>query len=425
MRIAQVAPLHESVPPKYYGGTERVVSYLTEELVSQGHDVTLFASGDSVTSARLVSDVARSLRLDPNVVDDLAPHFVMLERLRKRVHEFDVVHFHCDYLHFPWSRRMSVPHLTTLHGRLDFPHLAPLYEEYSEVPVVAISRSQRRGLPQANFCGTVHHGLPLDVCAPRFEEGEYFAFLGRISPEKGVDRAIEIAKRMGVPLKLAAKIGKQDEPYYHDVIAPMLKDPLIDFVGEIGEQEKAEFLGRARALLFTIEWPEPFGLAMIESLACGTPVIAYDRGSVPEIIDQGVTGFVVRSIDEAVAAAQRVHTLDRRLCRAMFERRFSVQRMAEDYLELYSQLLAARLGTAAAATHFADWGPHERRQLAGRGPLPDCRALLADGARAQARRDVRRLRSSGRHQTRGSARSGGLVSRGCALRVEAARASGA
>jgi len=339
MRIAQVAPLYESVPPKLYGGTERVVAYLTQELVRMGHDVTLFASGDSITPAKLVPIRARALRLDPLVIDDLGPHMLQLERVLQQEADFDVVHFHHDCLHFLVCRRLGIPCVATLHGRLDQPHMAPIYAEYRDVPLCAISSSQRGTLPDAAWCATVHHGLPLDLHCGVAEAGEYFAFLGRVSPEKGVDRAIEIAKRLGVPLKIAAKVDRRDAAFHSHKIAPLLDHPLIEFVGEIGEHDKGAFLGGARALLFPIDWPEPFGLVMVEAMACGTPVIAFDRGSVPELIDHGVTGFVVPDLETAVQAAARVGEIDRELCRATFERRFSAARMAREYVAAYTQLI--------------------------------------------------------------------------------------
>lgn len=339
MRIAQVAPLFESVPPKSYGGTERVVSYLTEELVRQGHDVTLYASGDSVTRARLVAPSPQSLRLDRNCVDQLAHHILMLEMVARDAGAFDLIHFHCDYLHFPLSRRGRVPHLTTLHGRMDLPDVVPLYREFSDVPVVSISDSQREPLPWIQWMGTVYHGLPTNLYRFREQPGDYFAFLGRISPEKRVDRAIEIAHRTGIPLKIAAKIDSVDREYFEARIAPMLHSSLTEYVGEIGEREKDEFLGNARALLFPIDWPEPFGLVMIEALACGTPVVAYRRGSVPEVLDDGDTGFIVARPEDAVAAAERVGTIDRRRCRQVFESRFTAERMARDYVDIYRALI--------------------------------------------------------------------------------------
>ncbi len=340
MRIAQVAPLFESVPPKYYGGTERVVSYLTEELVRQGHEVTLFASGDSVTKARLVAACRRSLRLDKNCVDQMAHHILMLEQVFREASSFDVIHFHIDYLHFPLSRRHRVPHVTTLHGRLDIPDLVPLYREFPEMPVVSISHAQREPLPWINWQGTVYHGLPEDLYTFQEEPGKYLAFLGRIAPEKRVDRAIEIAKRVGMPLKIAAKVDKIDRDYFEGVVEPLLRDPLVEYVGEIGEGEKGDFLGNAYALLFPIDWPEPFGLVMIEAMACGTPVIAYRRGSVPEVMEEGVTGFIVQGLEDAVAAVEEVSHLSRKRCREVFERRFTASRMAQDYLDVYKRLIA-------------------------------------------------------------------------------------
>jgi glycosyltransferase involved in cell wall biosynthesis len=339
MKIAQVAPLYESVPPKYYGGTERVVSCLTEELVRQGHEVTLFASGDSVTNARLVAPCRRALRLDKHCLDRLAHHILMLELVLKESPRFDIIHFHIDYLHFPLLRRQGAPYLTTLHGRLDIPDLVPLYQEFSEIPVVSISDAQREPLPWLNWLGTVYHGLPEDLYRFRESPGKYLAFLGRISPEKRVDRAIEIAKRIGMEIKIAAKIDHVDREYFEEIIAPLIKDPLVEYVGEIGDGEKDEFLGNAYALLFPIDWPEPFGLVMIEAMACGTPVIAYRSGSVPEVIDDGVTGFIVAGVEDATKAAERISTLSRKRCRELFEQRFVASRMAEDYVAIYQRLI--------------------------------------------------------------------------------------
>ncbi|NDY41352.1 glycosyltransferase family 4 protein [Dissulfurirhabdus thermomarina] len=338
MKIAQVAPLFESVPPRLYGGTERVVSYLTEELVRLGHEVTLYASGDSRTSARLVPLCREALRLDPGCRDPLARHVCLLERVFQDMPGYDCVHFHVDYLHFPYLRRHPHPHVTTLHGRLDLPELADLYREFREMPVCAISESQKRPIPWANWVGTVHHGLPLDLHRFRPGSGRYLAFLGRISPEKRVDRAIEIAVRAGLELKIAAKVDKADEVYFRERIQPLLRHPLVDFVGEIGEDRKGEFLGDALALLFPIDWPEPFGLVMIEAMACGTPVVAYRCGSVPEVVEDGVTGFIVDGVDQAVAAVERVGRLDRRRIRRVFEERFSARRMAMDYVKIYESL---------------------------------------------------------------------------------------
>jgi glycosyltransferase involved in cell wall biosynthesis len=342
MRIAQVAPLFESVPPKYYGGTERVVSYLTEELVRQGHDVTLFASGDSETKAHLIAGCRRALRLDKHCVDQMAHHVLMLEHVAQRAAEFDAIHFHVDYQHYPLSRRTGMPQLTTLHGRLDIPDLQPLYREFRDMPVVSISNSQREPLPGANWLGTVYHGLPEDLFRYEANPGQYLAFLGRISPEKRVDRAIEIARRVGLPIKIAAKVDDVDRAYFEDYIEPLLEEPHVEYQGEIGDGEKGEFLGCAIALLFPIDWEEPFGLVMIESFACGTPVVAYRRGSVPEVIEDGVTGFVVSNLSEAVAAVKRVGDIDRSACRRCFEERFTVSRMAADYVRLYRDIAGER-----------------------------------------------------------------------------------
>jgi glycosyltransferase involved in cell wall biosynthesis len=338
MRIAQVAPLLESVPPRLYGGTERVVSYLTEELVALGHEVTLFASGDSVTSARLEPICASALRLDSGSVDHIAHYVLIVERLLQRADEFDVIHSHLDYFPFPILRRLATPSLTTLHGRLDIPDLVPLYEEFDDVPVVSVSNAQRAALPWINWLTTVYHGLPVGLHQPRSEHGAYLAFLGRISPEKRVDTAIEIAKRFGMELRIAAKVDKVDRDYFKARIEPLLADPHIEYVGEIGEAEKDEFLGNAYALLFPIDWPEPFGLVMIEAMACGTPVIARPRGSVPELTVPGETGFVVDSVNDAVAALERVSAIDRGRCREIFVERFTARRMAEEYLEAYRAL---------------------------------------------------------------------------------------
>jgi glycosyltransferase involved in cell wall biosynthesis len=335
MRIAQVAPLCERVPPKLYGGTERVVAFLTNELVKQGHDVTLFASGDSETAATLVPVCARAQRLDGGRMDSLAEHILMIEKVFQRAREFDVVHFHIAQMHFPLARRLPTAHVTTLHGRLDMPELISLYREFSDVPLVSISDAQRMPLPEAGWIGTVYHGLPEDLLQFEPSTGSYLAFLGRISPEKRVDRAIDIAKRSGWPLRLAAKVDAADSDYFERDIRPLLDDPLVEFVGEIGEDDKSEFLGHARALLFPIDWPEPFGLVQIEALACGTPVIAFRGGSVPEIVEEGVTGFIVDTIDDAVRAVERLGEIDRRTCRNVFERRFSVSRMARDYVRMY------------------------------------------------------------------------------------------
>jgi glycosyltransferase involved in cell wall biosynthesis len=342
MRIAQVAPLYESVPPKYYGGTERIVSYLTEELLRQGHDVTLFASGDSETKARLIAACRRSLRMDKHCVDQLAHHILMIEHVMERAAEFDIVHFHTDYLHFPASRRAQITHVTTLHGRLDIPDLVPVYQEFRDMPVVSISNGQREQLPWANWQATVYHGLPAAMYQFRDEPGSYLAFLGRISPEKRVDRAIEIAKQVRIPLKIAAKVDRVDKDYFQTVIEPLLRHPFIEFVGEIGDGEKEEFLGNAYALLFPIDWPEPFGLVMIEAMACGTPVIAYRGGAVPEVMEEGHTGFIVEGLEDAVEAVRRVPELSRKRCREIFDQRFTAARMAHDYVQVYERLISSK-----------------------------------------------------------------------------------
>ncbi|MGE5814729.1 MAG: glycosyltransferase family 4 protein [Acidobacteriota bacterium] len=339
MRIAQVSPLFESVPPQSYGGTERVVSYLTEELVRQGHEVTLFASGDSVTSAELVPITSLSLRLSSSCADHLAYHVVMLEAVARRADEFDLIHYHIDYLHYPLSRRLETVHLTTLHGRLDLPDLVPLYEEFPEMPVVSISSAQREPLPWINWISTVHHGIPHNLYSFQPAPGEYLAFVGRISPEKRVDRAIEIARRSGIPLKIAAKIDQVDVAYFEREIRTLLDDPLVEYLGEVDDREKDVLVGGASALLFPIDWPEPFGLVMIEAMACGTPVIAYNHGSVPEIIEEGISGYAVSNLDEAVAAVGKVSSLNRRQVRAAFEARFTADRMARDYVDVYERLL--------------------------------------------------------------------------------------
>jgi glycosyltransferase involved in cell wall biosynthesis len=342
MRIAQIAPLAESVPPRLYGGTERVVSYLTEELVRQGHDVTLFASSDSVTSARLIGCSSTALRLSPTVVDALPWHLVMLERVRRRAGRFDVLHFHIDLMQFPLLRTIGTPAVTTLHGRQDLPDLPDFYRSFPDMPLVSISDHQRRPLPPVNWAATVHHGLPLDLYTFQPLSAGYLLFLGRISPEKRPDRAIEIATRAGVPLKIAAKIDKTDEAYWKMKIEPLVRgNRLVDFVGEVGEADKNALLGGASALLFPIDWPEPFGLVMIEAMACGTPVIASRCGSVPEVIDDGATGFIVDDVDAAVAAVGRVGALDRAGVRATFERRFDIARVAQDYVAVYDALRGA------------------------------------------------------------------------------------
>ena len=344
MRIAQVAPLYERVPPLYYGGTERVVSYLTEELIKQGHQLTLFASGDSLTQARLVSPCQGSLRLNPDCQTPLVYHMLQLEQVVRSATAFDIIHFHIDYLHFPFVRRLGKPHVTTLHGRLDLPDLVPLYREFCDMPVVPISNSQKSPLPSINWQSTVYHGLPADLYQLNKNPGAYLLFLGRISPEKRVDRAIEIAKRANMKLKVAAKVDAVDAKYMNAEIRPLLDDPMIEFIGEVGEMEKRELLGNAYALLFPIDWVEPFGLVMIEAMACGTPTIAFRRGSVPEIIDDQVTGYVVEDIDQSLAALDKLQSFDRERCRQVFEERFSARRMAADYLKVYARLIDAQRG---------------------------------------------------------------------------------
>lgn len=338
MRIAQVAPLTESVPPKTYGGIERVVHYLTEELVAMGHEVTLFASGDSQTSARHVAVIPKSSRNSDQLHDPVIRQLCQLMEVVRMASQFDIVHFHTDYLHLPVWRSVSTPMLTTLHGRLDMPDLDTMFEEFLEMPVVSISNAQRRPLPHANWFSTVYNGTPSGTHQFNREPGEYFAFLGRFCPEKGPVDAIEIAKRVGVPLKMAAKVDRVDREYFVDQVKPHLEHPLIEYIGEVNEQEKSELLRGARALLFPIAWPEPFGLVMIESMACGTPVIAFRQGSVEEVMQDGVSGFVVNDVDEAVAAVGQLPTIDRQACRQYFEDHFSVRRMTEAYLDVYHAL---------------------------------------------------------------------------------------
>ena len=342
MRIAQIAPLTEAIPPKLYGGTERVVSWLTEELLELGHDVTLFASGDSVTAARLEPMWPRALRLDDSVRDPMALHISMLERVRRQAAEFDILHFHLDYFPFSVFSRQSTPFITTMHGRLDLREHQTVFNAFSSVPVVSISNAQRTPVPQARWLRTVYHGLPANLLRPRAVKPGYLAFLGRIAPEKAVDRAIRIAVRSNLPLKIAAKVDRVDRDYFEREIRPLLSLPGIDYIGEIGDEDKSGFLSGALALLMPIDWPEPFGLVMIEAMACGTPVIAYRSGSVPEVIEDGLTGFIVDS--EAAAADvidNRVRLLSRQRIRARFEERFTARRMAGEYLEIYRELIAA------------------------------------------------------------------------------------
>jgi glycosyltransferase involved in cell wall biosynthesis len=342
MRIAQVAPLTEAVPPKLYGGTERVVHWLTEELVALGQDVTLFASGDSKTSAKLDATWPRALRLDGAVRDPYALHMVMLERVRRKCdeEEFDFIHFHLDYFPFSLFYRQPTPFVTTLHGRLDLPEHQPVFSTFSDVPVISISNAQRRPVPQAKWVRTIYHGLPETLLTPKPSTQDYLAVLGRIAPEKGVDRAIKIAMRCGIPLKIAAKVDRADQDYYDQLISPLITgNPLVEYIGEISDNEKSEFLSGAMGLLVPIDWPEPFGLVMIESMACGTPVIAYNRGSVPEIVDDGLTGFIVEDETSAVSAVNRLSQLSRTEIRKHFEKRFTARRMALDYLAAYRGLM--------------------------------------------------------------------------------------
>ena len=342
MKIAQIAPLIESVPPRLYGGTERIASYVTEELVALGHDVTLFASGDSITAANLVPCVPKALRLDASVRDTIPYYMLMLDRVRQRADEFDILHFHIDQFHFPLFRNIAGRTVTTLHGRQDLPDLHSLYAGFNDMPLVSISNAQRGPVPNINFAGTVLHGIPVRLHRAASEaHGGYLAFLGRISPEKRPDRAIAIARALGIPLKIAAKVDHVDEVYFRTQIEPLLAGGGVEFIGEINDQQKSQFLGGAQALLFPIDWPEPFGLAMIEAMACGTPVLAFRCGSVSEIIENGLTGAIVDSMEEAIAALPRVIALDRRKVRQRFEQRFSATRMAKDYVRVYHKLLAS------------------------------------------------------------------------------------
>ncbi len=365
MKIAQVAPLYESVPPQWYGGTERIVSYLTEALVAMGHEVTLFASGDSVTRAQLRPMVPKSLRLNAEHIDAVADHLLMAERVIQASAEFDIIHSHIDYLPYSLWRRLTTPHLTTLHGRLNIPNLYPLYAEFSDIPVVSISNAQRAPIAAANWQRTIYHGLPESLLTLRETPGKYLAFLGRTSPEKGIVEAIAVAEATGMPLKIAAKIV--DDGYFDAMIKPHLHASHIEFLGEIGEHEKQAFLGDALALLFLINWPEPFGLVMIEAMACGTPILACRRGSVDEIMVEGVTGFLVDTVAEAVDALAKLPQLSRARCREVFEQRFTARRMAEEYVAVYQQLIHANLVAPNAPTHagatdktFKEWPSHAR-----------------------------------------------------------------
>lgn len=368
MKIAQIGPLIESIPPTLYGGSERVVSYLTEELVRQGHHVTLFASGDSLTSAELVPCTTSALRLTPTVQDPIPYYMIMLDKVRQRADEFDILHFHIDQFHFPLFREIAQRTLTTLHGRQDLPDLQMLYRAFGEMPLVSISESQRQPIPNARFVATVYHGLPPDLHTPNFHpHGGYLAFLGRICPEKRVDHALAIAEAVGLPLKIAAKVDKVDLAYFRETIEPRLARSNVEFIGEINEHEKTEFLGQALALLFPIDWPEPFGLAMIEAMACGTPVLAFRRGSVSEVIDEGITGAIVDTVDEGVRKLPTVLSLDRRAVRRRFDERFSVARMAENYVNAYRSLLSQPI---AAGLDSAPIMPIHKNPIKANGKLP-------------------------------------------------------
>jgi len=340
MRIAQIAPLIEAVPPKLYGGTERVIYWLTEELVALGHDVTLFASGDSKTSAKLEAVWPRALRLDGSVRDQNALHMTMLEYVRQRADAFDILHFHLDYYPFSLFARQATPFVTTLHGRLDLPEHDVVFQTFSEIPVISISKMQRELMPKAGWVSTIHHGLPAQLLRPRSIKPSYFAFLGRISPEKAVDRAIRIARTTGIPLRIAAKVDKVDRDYFDSEIRPLICGRDVEYIGEITDEQKSDFLSGAVALLAPVDWPEPFGLVLIEAMACGTPVIAFNRGAVPEIIDDGITGFIVEDEPSAIKAVTELPRLSRKAIRACFEQRFTARRMAEDYVETYRALIA-------------------------------------------------------------------------------------
>lgn len=375
VKIAQISPLIESVPPSLYGGTERIVSYLTEALVKLGHDVELFASGDSKTSAKLAATTPRALRLAD--IDDPLPFAVLqLEKVRQRAHEFDILHFHTDYLHFPLDRYFGRPTVTTMHGRLDLPGYGPLFSEFMDTPLVSISDDQRRPLP-ARWVATIYHGLPKNLFRPGDGSGGYLAYLGRMSPEKRPDRAIEIARRAGVELRMAAKVNRVEQRYFDDVVRPLLAGPGVEYLGEINEAEKQRFLGDARALLFPIDWPEPFGLVMIEAMACGTPVIGWRCGSVPEVVDEDVTGIIVDSDDEAVEAVKRIASLDRKAVRERFNQRFTAERMALEYLRVYEALTgweAPALPTADPQRGNADCAERAERPARPEPPTRDRRS---------------------------------------------------
>jgi glycosyltransferase involved in cell wall biosynthesis len=368
MRIAQIAPLIESVPPRLYGGTERVVSYLTEELVALGHEVTLFASGDSITAANLVPCCTQALRLDAAVNDPVPYYMLMLDKVRSHSAEFDVLHFHIDHFHFPVFRHQPIPALTTLHGRQDLRDSLPFYAGFSDMPLVSISDAQRTPLPHANFVATVHHGLPRDLHEASYQpKGGYLAFIGRISPEKNPVDAIRIAESLGFPLKIAAKVDRADEAYFREVVEPLLSTPGVEFIGEIAEREKGRFLRDALALLFPINWPEPFGLVMIEAMACGTPVLAYRAGAVGEVIEHGVTGLIVDDIHQARIALVQAISMDRRKIRRRFEERFTARRMANDYVRIYRNLVRHAARPARDAAHGANGG----LRIGGAEPIVD------------------------------------------------------
>lgn len=380
MRIAQVAPLIESVPPRLYGGTERVVSYLTEELVRQGHQVTLFASGDSITSAKLVACAPCALRHDPGVSDPIPHYMLMLDEVRGRVDDFDILHFHFDPFQFPLFRPIAERTLTTLHGRQDLPDLPALYHRFNDMPLVSISDAQRQPTAHANFVATIYHGLPLHLHRPTYAPGGgYLAFLGRICPEKRPDLAIAIARAAGLPIRLAAKVDKVDQAYFRDTIAPLLTGPEVRCIGEINEVEKTAFLGEALALLFPVDWPEPFGLAMIEAMACGTPVLAFRRGSVPEIVEEGVTGRIVDDVAAAVRVLPEVLALDRRTVRRRFEQRFSATRMAEEYGRLYRAQSVQSATRARDGRVIHDHKPVDRISVAPAGIHLNGNPLARDG----------------------------------------------
>src|ERR1700757_1844489 len=385
MRIAQVAPLTEAVPPKLYGGTERVVHWLTEELVALGHDVTLFASGDSCTSARLEAQWPRALRLDGSVPDPNALHILMLERVYQSATDFDFIHCHLDYYPFSLFSRQPTPFVTTLHGRLDLPEHQPVFDEFSSVPVVSISNAQRRPLPQAKWVRTVHHGLPAQLLLPKPVKPSYFAFLGRIAPEKGVDRAIRIAEHCGVPLKIAAKVDKVDQDYFNEQIKPMLSYGDTEYIGEISDREKSEFLSGAIVLLVPIDWPEPFGLVLIEAMACGTPVIAFNRGSAPEIVENGLTGFIVERKEEAIAATDQLSRLSRGAIRRRFEERFTARRMAREYLNVYRRIIEKR--------SYRQWPQRRTNDAGGDGEYRERADQSLAQANSQAGRAGRRVTS--------------------------------